>query len=191
MAKKKLESSFVNMLVVLFLVSFVASASLAFVNKATQEPRAKARLDKKTNAIKNVLPEFDNNPIDEVYKIATAEGDSLECYPGKKNGKEVGIAIKTFTKNGFSGEIWLMVGFKPDGTINNISVLEHKETPGLGDKMEKKKTAWSEQFNGKNPKEFNLKVKQDNGEVDAITASTISSRAYCDAVDRAYKSYFE
>ena len=84
-----------------------------------------------------------------------------------------------------------MVGFLPDGTIHNISVLEHKETPGLGDKMTKAKSDWSVQFNGKDPSDFKLMVTKDGGDVDAITASTISSRAFCDAVDRAYKAYME
>lgn len=85
-----------------------------------------------------------------------------------------------------------MVGLLPDGSIKNIQLLEHAETPGLGDKMSKSKSDWSEQFNGKNPAEFTLKVTKDPGkvnEVSAITAATISSRAYTDAVDRAYKAY--
>jgi electron transport complex protein RnfG len=67
-------------------------------------------------------------------------------------------------------------------------VLSQKETPGLGDKM---KTKWKDQFNGKNPKEFNMKVKKDGGEVDAITASTITSRAFCDATQKAYDAYIK
>ena len=82
-----------------------------------------------------------------------------------------------------------MVGLLPDGSINNISVLEHKETPGLGDKMQKSKSTWSDQFNGKNPANYKLKVTKDGGDVDAITAATISSRAYCDAVQRAYDTF--
>jgi len=68
-------------------------------------------------------------------------------------------------------------------------VLEHKETPGLGDKMQKNKSPWSEQFNGKNPTSFKLAVEKDGGDVDAITAATISSRAYTDAVKRACETY--
>lgn len=79
-----------------------------------------------------------------------------------------------------------MVGFLPDGTIHNTAVLEHKETPGLGDKMDIRKAPWSEQFRGKNPAEYRLQVRKDGGDVDAITAATISSRAFCDAVQRAY-----
>ena len=87
-----------------------------------------------------------------------------------------------------------MVGFLPDGTIYNYSVLEHKETPGLGDKMgvwfnnkEKPKSYILD----KNPGISNLTVSKDNGDVDAITAATISSRAFLDAIDRAYKAYME
>lgn len=76
-----------------------------------------------------------------------------------------------------------------DGSIHDVVHLEHKETPGLGDKIEKSKSNWSNQFRGKNSANFPLKVKKDGGDVDAITASTISSRAYCDAINRAYKVF--
>ena len=79
-----------------------------------------------------------------------------------------------------------MVGFVDGDVISGTSVLEHKETPGLGDKMDKKKADWSKQFDGKNLTEFKLKVTKDGGDVDAITAATISSRAFCDAAQRAY-----
>ena len=84
-----------------------------------------------------------------------------------------------------------MVGVLPDGSINKVAVVSHKETPGLGDKMDSKKSNFSIQFEGKNPETFKLKVKKDGGDVDAITASTITSRAYCDAVERAFKALKE
>ncbi len=131
-------------------------------------------------AIKQVVPEFNNNPNKEMYRLPTGDGDSLDIYPAKKDDEIVGYAVNTYTKKGFSGNINLMAGFKPDGTIFNISVLEHKETPGLGSKMND--PAFRNQFNDKNPTSFELKVKKDGGPVDAITAATISSRAFCDAV---------
>ena len=137
-----------------------------------------------------VVPEFDNEPGNESYTMEI-DGGTLIFFPAKKDGELVGTAVSTFTNKGFSGNIKIMVGLLPDGTINNISVLEHKETPGLGDKMSKSKSTWSVQFNGKNPADFRLKVTKDGGDVDAITASTISSRAFCDAVDRAYNAYME
>lgn len=188
MAKK--ESTFMSMVLTLLIVTFVASAALGYIYEITKGPIAASKLAKLNNAIKQVVPEYDTIPGDEVYKMGI-DGDTLVFYPAKKDGELVGTAISTFTNKGFGGNIKLMVGLLPDGTINNISVLEHKETPGLGDKMSKKKSEWSIQFNGKNPSEFKLKVTKDGGDVDAITASTISSRAFCDAVERAHKAYME
>ncbi|MBO4231732.1 MAG: RnfABCDGE type electron transport complex subunit G, partial [Bacteroidales bacterium] len=92
---------------------------------------------------------------------------------------------------GFGGAFTLMVGFDSEGKILGTEVLSASETPGLGDKINADKSDFSKQFAGKNPAEFQLKVKKDGGDVDAITAATISSRAYCDAVDRAYQSFMK
>ncbi|HCC70020.1 MAG TPA: FMN-binding domain-containing protein [Bacteroidales bacterium] len=184
----KKESSLKNMLIALFVITLFASASLGGIYELTKEPIAAAKLEKKNNAIRQVIPEFDNSPTSGVYKKAI-DGDTLYFYPGMQGDKLVGTAVETFTNLGFAGEIKIMVGFLPDGTINDVAVLEHGETPGLGDKMEKKKSDWSIQFQGQNPASFRLLVKKDGGDVDAITASTISSRAFCDAVSRAYKNY--
>ena len=186
MAKK--ESNLRNMLFALLLITLVASASLGGIYQLTKEPIAAAKLEKKNNAIKQVIPEFDNSPTSEVYKEAV-NGDTLYFYPGRKGEELVGTAVETFSMLGFSGEIKVMVGFLPDGTINDVAVLEHEETPGLGDKMERKKSEWSLQFQGKNPSDFQLMVKKDGGDVDAITASTISSRAFCDALAKAWEKY--
>jgi electron transport complex protein RnfG len=182
----KTESTFKNMVLSLTLISLGASACLGFVYQMTKEPIEISVMSKKLTAIKQVVPEFNNNPNDEMYRLPTGEGDSLDIYPAKKDSVLVGYAVNTFTKKGFSGNISLMAGFKPDGTIINITVLEHKETPGLGTKMTEPE--FKEQFNNKNPSEFSLKVKKDGGPVDAITAATISSRAFCDAVQRAYNT---
>jgi len=186
MSKK--DSNLKNMFIALLVITFVASASLGGIYELTKEPIAAAKLEKKNNAIRQVIPEFDNSPTDNVYKEAI-DGDTLYFYPGMKGEEPVGTAVETFTNLGFSGEIKVMVGFLPDGTINDVAVLEHEETPGLGDKMERKKSDWSVQFQGKNPETFLLSVKKDGGDVDAITASTISSRAFCDAVARAYDTF--
>lgn len=186
----KKESTLGNMIIALVAVTFAASTSLGFVYQLTKEPIAAARLAKKMNAIQNVLPEFNNEPNMEVYKIPV-DGDTLYLYPAKIDKGLVGTAIESFTNQGFSGEIKIMVGFLPDGSIYDVAVLEHKETPGLGDKMERKKSSWGLQFKGKDPKIFNVSVTKDGGDVDAITASTISSRAFCDALNRAYNAYIE
>ena len=188
MAKK--ESSLVNMVFTLFVITLTASTALGFVYKFTKAPIAAAKQAAKMKAINKVLPEFNNLPNEEVYKIAI-DNDTLYFYPARDNNRLVGTAIETFTNKGFSGNIKLLVGILPDGSINDIVVLEHKETPGLGDKMSKSKSDFSLQFQGINPENFNISVKKDGGDVDAITASTISSRAYCDAVNQACNAYLK
>jgi len=182
----KTESTFRNMVLSLTLISLISSACLGFVYELTKKPIEISNLNKKLNAIKQVVPEFTNNPNDEMFRLPTDDGDSLEIYPAKKDDVLVGYAVNSYTSKGFSGNITLMAGFKPDGTIIKITVLEHKETPGLGTKMTEPE--FKDQFNDKNPADFELKVKKDGGPVDAITAATISSRAFCDAVTKAYNT---
>ncbi len=182
----KTESTFKNMVLSLTLISLGAAASLGFVYVMTKAPIEASVRNKKLNAIRQVVPEFTNNPSEEMFRLPTGEGDSLEIYPAKKDGEIIGYAVNTYTKTGFAGNISLMAGFKPDGSIINISVLEQKETPGLGTKMTE--PGFKDQFNNKNPSAFMLKVKKDGGSVDAITAATISSRAFCNAVQRAYNT---
>jgi electron transport complex protein RnfG len=189
----KLQSSLRNMALSLTLISLGASAALGFVYEFTKEPIAVTQLNKKLDAIKKVVPAFTNNPNDEMFLLPTGEGDSLEVYPAKNGEEVVGYAIRSYTNKGFSGHIGMMVGLTPDGTIYNINILEHKETPGLGTKVvpegTPEKPEFKDQFKGKNPAVFALKVKKDGGPVDAITAATISSRAFCDGVQRAYNTF--
>lgn len=188
MAKK--ESTLLNMILALGGVALLASALLGGVYIVTKEPIEMAKAKKLKMAIREVSPgAFDNDPAAEMYKLPVPGNDSLVCYPVREGGKLMATAIQTYSDNGFSGRITIMVGFKPDGAIVNTAVLDQAETPGLGDKMEKKKSDWSDQFSGKNPKSFKLKVKKDGGDVDAITAATISSRAFCEAVERAWEIY--
>ncbi len=189
MAKR--ESTFVNMVTALLVITFISSASLGFIYELTKEPIERAAVAKRNEAIGSVVPDFDNDPSGEQYIIEVPDGE-LVVYPARKNGELQGVAIETFTNRGFSGEIRLMVGILPDGTIHGIEVLEHRETPGLGDKIETGKSDFHLQFEGENPKEdFQIRIRQDGGDVDAITATTISSRAYCDAVQRAWSAYMD
>ncbi|MFW6019949.1 MAG: RnfABCDGE type electron transport complex subunit G [Bacteroidales bacterium] len=183
------ESTFTNMLLTMVIVTAVAALALGGVYKATKTPIEKNQEQKTNAALQNVLPDYNNKITQDTKTVKTDEGKEITLYKAKKDDELVGVAVETFTTKGYSGLIKLMVGFLPDGTIENISVLQHAETPGLGDKMEKGKSEWSKQLNGKNPAEFNLSVSKDGGDVDAITAATITSRAYCDAVKRAYEAF--
>jgi len=185
MAKK--ESSFKNMLITLLVITVVAGFALGGVYNVTKEPIALAKKAKAEAAIKAVIPEFDTL---QVYKVALEDGtDSLVFNQGYKDGQLVGTAVETSSKGYDPTPIRIMVGFSPNGEIINTSVIEQKETPGLGSKMKDDK--FKNQFNGKNPNDFRLKVKKDGGSVDAITAATISSRAFCNAVQKAHSTYLK
>jgi len=181
----KTQSTFINMVVALFVVTAVAGLALGSVYNLTKEPIAIAKQKKLNDAIKAVLPEFDSI---QQQMVQVADGDdSLQFYIARKDSVIIGTAVNTFTMKGFSGLIKLMVGFLPDGSIHNVSVLEHKETPGLGTKMDEPK--FKDQFMGVHPAKFNLKVTKDKGDIDGITAATISARAFSDAVQRAYNTF--
>ena len=186
----KKESTFLNMVATLFVVTLVSAALLGSVYALTKEPIRLAELKRKNDAIQVVVPGFDNEPSQEVVKKAM-DGDTLYFYSARQGGEMIGTAVETFTNMGFSGNFKLMVGFNANGSIIDIAVIKHAETPGLGDKMEKAKSDFSVQFQGKDPTSFNLAVTKDRGDVDAITASTITSRAYCDAVQRAYDAFMQ
>ena len=184
------QSSFLNMVLTLTIVSVVAAVALGFVYKVTKAPIEKALLDKQMKAVEAVISGYDNNPVGEKYQVAFEGGkDSMEVYPAKLDGELVGMAVKTKSPKGYSGDIWLMVGFQKDGKISNIVVTEHLETPGLGSKMTGEK--FISQFVGKDPGKSDLKVKKDGGDIDAISGATISSRAFSEAVLNAYKTFVE
>ena len=188
MAKK--ESTFFNMVSTLFLVTAIAATALGYVYEITKGPIEIAKKQKIENAIGEVVPKFDNLNI---FSLMPQTGsDSVIFYEAMKNNELVGTAIKTYTDNGFSGKIWVIVGFDKNGTIINYKILEHKETPGLGDKMGiwfNDKNKQSSYINGKNPGTSNFTVSKDGGDIDAITAATISSRAFLDAIQRAYDTF--
>ena len=180
----KKESTFSNMVLTLFLVTLGASGALGYVYELTKDAIAEAEAAKKNLAITRVLPEFNNKPNESIIKVEAAPGDTLVFYVGILDKDTVGYAIESYSKNAFAGYLGILAGFTPEGIIQSVAVLEHKETPGLGTKMTE--SPFKDQFLGKDPAEFNLKVTKDGGDVDAITASTITSRAYGEAVQRAY-----
>lgn len=183
----KPESSLRNMVLSLFGISLVMSAALGFVYKVTKEPIAAAVKAKEVSAIKEVLPAFDNDPVSTAMEI-----NGMIFYYASNSDSVIGYAVKTFTEIGYSGRFDLMVGFLPNGTIHNIVVLQQKETPGLGTNMVLPK--FKNQFLNLNIaklKDNRLLVKKDGGSIDAISAATISSRAYCDGVQRAYNAFME
>ncbi|MFA7583458.1 MAG: electron transporter RnfG [Bacteroidetes bacterium GWD2_45_23] len=176
----------------LAIICLTVAVLLSQVNKMTAKPIAEARAMKLQNAIGEVVPAFDNDPVAEAYSMPVGTGDSLLVYPAKMGDKVVGYALNSSSNNGFSGEIQIMVGFDMEDRIINYAVLQHAETPGLGSKM----TEWfknqekpSQSVIGRDLSQGTLTVSKDGGNVDAITASTITSRAFLEAINKAYLAY--
>lgn len=183
---EKLKSTLPNMVVVLGLITAVMAALLATVYNVTKAPIDEAKALKTARAIGEVVP---NDSISEAYLVPDGGKEPLTFYDCYRGGQYAGSAVRTYDEQGFSGKITLMVGFDPAGVVIKSVALEQNETPGLGDKMAQGKSSFPDQFEGKCPREFRLKVKKDGGDVDAITAATISSRAYCRAVERAHAAF--
>ena len=181
------------MLLVLTGVTAISVALLAYVNELTKGPIAEANAKTLNEALKEVLPEFTNNPVAECDTMfSEKDGKKIVdfiIYPAKNGDQWVGTAVEAKSM-GFGGELKVLVGFDAEGKIYNYSLLSHAETPGLGSKA----ADWFKEGNkgsikGMNPSEQPLTVSKDGGQVDAITASTITSRAFLNAVNAAYGAY--
>ena len=179
------QSSFKNMTICLFAICIVCSGLLAGVYALTKAPIDAAAKAKNEAAIKEVLP--DSAVTIEEERTVDFEGASYAYNLAyDEQGNTVGCAINV-APVGFGGPIAIKVGFDVNGVICNTKVLSQAETPGLGAKCVE--SAFSDQFRGFNPAEKKLAVKKDGGDVDAITASTITSRAYADGLLLATKVF--
>ena len=177
---KKLESSFANMVIVLTIITVIAASCLGAMNNLTAEPIAASKKAKQEAAIKAVLPEFTSLEEDNV-------NDQKIFRAYNANSELVGIAIET-AELGFGGNITTIVGIDANGTIVDYSLLQHAETPGLGSKL----VDWfkvKSDIRGADANKMPLNVSKDGGEYDAITAATISSRAFLNSINKAYETY--
>ena len=175
---KKLKSSLLNMVLVLTIITVAAAAALAAINDVTSVQIEKINAENLAKGIKQVMG-VDANAEFQYETIETEDG-----YTFYKSDK--GTAVKSVT-NGFGGPLQVLVGFDNEGTILGYTILQHSETPGLGAKAGE----WFQANNkgdiiGKNPGEVNFTVSKDGGDIDAITASTITSRAFLLAVQNSY-----
>lgn len=185
---KKLKSSYKNMVIVLTAVTVIAGVLLGFVNQLTQKPIAEANAKALSDAIAVVVPGFDNDPAEAPESIEV-EGITYKIYRAMKGDEFVGAAVES-VENAFGGPLTVLVGFDPEGNIIDYSLLSHTETPGLGSKAaDWFKKGGKGSIIGMNPGEGLLSVTKDGGKVDAITASTITSRAFLNAVNKAYQVY--
>ena len=185
-----MESTLKNMVAVLFGITLVASAGVGVVNMITVEPIAQSKQAATPAALTEVLPPFDETTSEEL----TIDEMPITVYTATKGSVVAGYAVQSMSKLGFGGAVRMMVGFDPDGRVVNINVLEQTETPGLGTKMCDEGnpllgSVKGQRLEDKQLVDGKLAVRKDGGDVDALTAATISSRAYVDAVNRAWMAY--
>lgn len=183
---KKLKSTWYNMAIVLTLIAVIAGGLLAYVNSITEGPIAEINQKNEDQAKKDVLCTDEIEILNET--TINLDGKEFIVY----NAGEKGCAVKAVDPNNasFGGDLTIMVGFDPDGNVLGYSILNTNETPGLGAKA----ADWFQKDGkgsiiGMNPGEKELTVKKDGGDVDAITASTITSRSFLRAVNAAYDAY--
>ena len=174
------KSNLVNMVLSLTIVCLVCSGLLGGIYAMTAGRIAEVQEAKTKASIARVLPPFEGQPES---LEAESDGKPYQCY----RVEGTGLAVVS-TVVGFGGPLTLMVGFDEAGSVVNTVVLSHSETPGLGAKCTSE-ASFIDQFKGWDPAARRLAVRKDGGEVDAITASTITSRAYALAVENAYKVY--
>ena len=189
---KKLESSLTNMVLVLTGVAVIMGGSLAYVNHLTEGPITQQKEKTLADGIKTVMV-CDDLVVSKTDTVRRNDAKGKEIvyiiYQTKDaKGNELGAAVES-TTGGFGGDLKVLVGFDPEGKILGYTLLEHAETPGLGAKADK----WFQKGEkgdiiGKSPAEP-LTVSKDGGKVDAITASTITSRAFLLAVNNAYNAF--
>ena len=172
------------MLIVLTLISVVAAGALAYVNEITAGPIEENKARTLAEGINSVLGVSDAM-VQDTKTVQDANGNDVVIYTTDK-----GVAVQAIDPNGFGGKLSVLVGFADEGSIKGYTVLEHAETPGLGAKA----GLWFQKGEkgdiiGKNPGEKELTVSKDGGDVDALTASTITSRAFLRAVNVAFHAY--
>lgn len=188
-----MKSSLLNMVLVLFGITAVAAFLVGMVNDITKDTIAQTEQKNKDLAKLEVLPEFEGEP--ELENKSCKIGDfEVNVTTVKANGELVGYAVEapSITRSGYADRIKLMVGFvEKDSTtlINGIKVLKQSETPGLGANMTKEGNSLERSAVGKEPKTLAFAVSKEGGSFDALTGSTISSRAYANAVETAYAGY--
>lgn len=178
--------------------ALAGSILLAGTYGLTRDRIAEQQRESLQATLSEVMPagRYDNRLLDDTLDIADAQlgtTETLTAYRARRNGQPVGVLFPVVAPNGYSGEIRLLVGISADGTLTGVRVLQHRETPGLGDKIETRRSDWIEQFRGltiSQPPKNQWAVRKDGGQFDSFTGATITPRAVVTAVKNALL-YFE
>lgn len=186
----KLKSTLPNMILSLGAITVLSGFLLGMMYSVTKGPIEESAREQQTAAIAAVLPHYDNDPEADMRSVEVG-GKEFEVYPAMSGGHLAGAAVKGYSMDGFAGEIVVMCGFDAEGNIIDYRVLRQAETPGLGEKME----AWfrdpsaARSVIGRSPATCSFTPSKDGGDIDGITAATISSRAFLSILREAYDAY--
>lgn len=203
MSDKKKNPNLIVLGIFLGVIGAIAAGLLACVDRLTVKPIEKAKLEKTNQALKDVLPKYDNVPANDKIEIKAGNDTKVIYYLAKQSGKIVGVAGQGYSEKGFAGKVVVMVGMDPTGKVKTVLVTEQKETPGLGtvvtDRV-RQKSIWDlfsskKEASGLPPNKILdgfdghtavpgtvWKVKKDGGQFAFVTGATITSRAVTDAV---------
>lgn len=187
--------------IVLALFALVTSLILATTNELTYERIEQSEREAAQRALLEIIPleRHDNDmlmdvqPVPEQYWSALGLKKGGNIHIARDQGQPVAAIIPAVTPDGYSGAISMIIGINFNGSIAGVRVVEHRETPGLGDKVDLKKSDWILSFNGKslvNPQASGWKVKKEGGEYDQFTGATITPRAVINQVLKTLQ-YFE
>lgn len=185
----------------LILAAFAIGATslVGLTETSTKDKIADNEKQTLLRAINAVVPteRYDNDILNDTQVLAPTEAlhttDDTVIYRARQNQQPSAVVLTAVAPNGYSGKIKLLIGIYADGSLSGVRVISHKETPGLGDKIDVKKADWILKFNNlslTNPAENRWSVKKDGGEFDQFTGATITPRAVVSAIKSAL-IYFE
>lgn len=197
MALPEISRSMLKNALVLGLFAIATVGSVAILQQATAERIAKAEREAQVRALSEILPQgsYDNHLLDnslELHDPLLGSKSPQTAYIALKDGQPSAIILRATAPDGYSGAIHLLIGIQANGQLAGVRVLSHKETPGLGDKIELAKSVWIRSFDGKslsNPSEEGWAVKKDRGEFDQFAGATITPRAVVKAVHKALQFF--
>ena len=171
-----------RLVVVLGSICFAASLALSSVYDLTKEPIAYQKKLEMIRSLEAVLPGMTVDPDSGFLDMQREDGAPVRVFRSISDGEVQGAAFEVVAPDGFSGNIYIMMGVKPNGELGGIVILSHAETPGLGSPIEKE--SWKGQFKGRSLENTDLRVKKDGGDIDQMTGATISPRAVTGAVKK-------
>ncbi len=181
------------------LFAIVTTTMVALVHDTTEQQIQDNKREYTLKQLHELIPpqQHDNDLNEDKIQVSdpllAPKQQTVTIYRARQQNQPVAAIIQCIAPDGYSGKIVLLVAIKMDGQVAGVRVTNHKETPGLGDAIERNKSDWITLFDGKSqqqPKQENWRVRKDGGEFDQITSATITSRAVVNAVYKAL-TYFE